>query len=159
MAKGNVGSLLVFDPEKIDFASDDKVTSAAGDAVVGIVTERGQRCMPGFSTAMNKTCQALFASMLIVDLCLSRLLDKGCCQGQKLDQRARARCHDASQQANDSHSQPQCPGGHVNDERQQLPACACGTALCIPLAQLQVLQCHISGQTSRTHLLMVCTGK
>lgn len=59
MAKGNVGSLLVFDPEKIDFASDDKVTSAAGDAVVGIVTERGQRCMPGFSTAMNKTCQAL----------------------------------------------------------------------------------------------------
>lgn len=59
MAKGNVGSLLVFDPEKIDFASDDKVTSAAGDAVVGIVTERGQCCMPGFSTAINKTCQAL----------------------------------------------------------------------------------------------------
>ena len=41
MAKGNVGSLLVFDPAKIDFASDDKVKSAAGDAVVGIVTERG----------------------------------------------------------------------------------------------------------------------
>ena len=41
MAKGNVGSLLVFDPEKIDFASGEKVKSAAGDAVVGIVTERG----------------------------------------------------------------------------------------------------------------------
>ena len=41
MAKGNVGSLLVFDPAKIDFASNDKVKSAAGDAVVGIVTERG----------------------------------------------------------------------------------------------------------------------
>ena len=42
MAKGNVGSLLVFDPEKIDFANDEQVKSAAGDAVVGIVTERGQ---------------------------------------------------------------------------------------------------------------------
>ena len=41
MAKGNVGSLLVFDPAKIDFATDDKVKSAAGDAVVGIITERG----------------------------------------------------------------------------------------------------------------------
>ena len=41
MAKGNAGSLLVFDPAKIDFASDDKVKSAAGDAVVGIITERG----------------------------------------------------------------------------------------------------------------------
>lgn len=40
MAKGNVGSLLVFDPAKIDFATDDKVKSAAGDAVVGIITER-----------------------------------------------------------------------------------------------------------------------
>ncbi|KAL3145027.1 hypothetical protein ABBQ32_003523 [Trebouxia sp. C0010 RCD-2024] len=40
MAKGNVGSLLVFDPAKIDFGSDEKVKSAAGDAVVGIVTER-----------------------------------------------------------------------------------------------------------------------
>lgn len=41
MARGNVGSLLVFDPSKIDFATDDKVKSAAGDAVVGIITERG----------------------------------------------------------------------------------------------------------------------
>lgn len=42
MAKGNVGSLLVFDPAKIDFASEEQVKSAAGDAVVGIVTERGE---------------------------------------------------------------------------------------------------------------------
>lgn len=41
MAKGNVGSLLVFDPSKIDFANEEQVKSAAGDAVVGIVTERG----------------------------------------------------------------------------------------------------------------------
>lgn len=41
MAKGNVGSLLVFDPSKIKFASEEQVKSAAGDAVVGIVTERG----------------------------------------------------------------------------------------------------------------------
>lgn len=41
MAKGNVGSLLVFDPSKIDIASEQQVKSAAGDAVVGIVTERG----------------------------------------------------------------------------------------------------------------------
>jgi hypothetical protein len=41
MAKGNVGSLLVFDPSKIDFSSEEQVKSAAGDAVVGIVTERG----------------------------------------------------------------------------------------------------------------------
>ncbi|KAA6427440.1 MAG: hypothetical protein FRX49_02103 [Trebouxia sp. A1-2] len=40
MAKGNVGSLLVFDPSKIKFASEEQVKSAAGDAVVGIVTER-----------------------------------------------------------------------------------------------------------------------
>jgi len=41
MAKGNVGSLLVFDPAKIKFSSEEQVKSAAGDAVVGIVTERG----------------------------------------------------------------------------------------------------------------------
>jgi len=40
MAKGNVGSLLVFDPAKIKFSSEEQVKSAAGDAVVGIVTER-----------------------------------------------------------------------------------------------------------------------
>ena len=53
---------------------------------------------------------------LIVGLCLPRLLDKGCCQGQELNQRARARCYDAGQQADDSHPQPQCARGHVNDE-------------------------------------------
>ena len=39
MTKGNVGSLLVFDPEKITI--DEPVKEASGDAVVGIVTERG----------------------------------------------------------------------------------------------------------------------
>lgn len=31
----------MFDPAKIDFADEEKVKAAAGDAVVGIVTERG----------------------------------------------------------------------------------------------------------------------
>ena len=52
MAKGNVGSLLVFDPAKIDFGSDEKVKSAAGDAVVGIVTERGEQWMPEHRTIL-----------------------------------------------------------------------------------------------------------
>ncbi len=39
MTKGNVGSLLVFDPEKITI--DQPIKEASGDAVVGIVTERG----------------------------------------------------------------------------------------------------------------------
>ena len=43
MTKGNVGSLLVFDPSKIDLAPTEASTmkSAHEDAVVGIVTERG----------------------------------------------------------------------------------------------------------------------
>ena len=43
MTKGNVGSLLVFDPAKIDLAPTEASTmrSAHEDAVVGIVTERG----------------------------------------------------------------------------------------------------------------------
>ena len=40
MTKGNVGSLLVFDPAKITI--DQPMKEAAGDAVVGIVTERGE---------------------------------------------------------------------------------------------------------------------
>ncbi|KAK9791632.1 hypothetical protein WJX73_009275 [Symbiochloris irregularis] len=42
MTKGNVGSLLVFDPSKIDLAPQEASTmkSAHEDAVVGIVTER-----------------------------------------------------------------------------------------------------------------------
>ncbi|CAK0771436.1 hypothetical protein CVIRNUC_003860 [Coccomyxa viridis] len=38
MTKGNVGSLLVFDPSKIQI--DQPIKEASGDAVVGIVTER-----------------------------------------------------------------------------------------------------------------------
>lgn len=40
MTKGNVGSLLVFDPSKI---SDDG--KASEDAVLGIITERGMHGM------------------------------------------------------------------------------------------------------------------
>ena len=39
MAKENVGSLLVFDPSKMDFEVEEQVKSAAGYAVVGIVRE------------------------------------------------------------------------------------------------------------------------
>ena len=39
MTKGNVGSLLVFDPSKVDLSSE--MTKASGDAVVGLITERG----------------------------------------------------------------------------------------------------------------------
>ena len=40
MTKGNVGSLLVFDPTKAGSATGP--ASAPADAVVGIVTERGE---------------------------------------------------------------------------------------------------------------------
>jgi hypothetical protein len=40
MTKGNVGSLLVFDPAKAGAATGP--ASAPADAVVGIVTERGE---------------------------------------------------------------------------------------------------------------------
>jgi len=40
MTKGKVGSLLVFDPEKISFEDQSAIKSATSDAVVGIVTER-----------------------------------------------------------------------------------------------------------------------
>ena len=41
-----MGSLLVFDPEKINISASeaDKLKSASEDAVVGIVTERGEWC-------------------------------------------------------------------------------------------------------------------
>lgn len=45
MAQSNVGSLLVFDPTKV--SGSKEVTSAAADAVVGIVTERGKLIEPG----------------------------------------------------------------------------------------------------------------
>ena len=43
MTRANVGSLLVFDPEKLDLTPPqaDKLKEASGDAVVGIITERG----------------------------------------------------------------------------------------------------------------------
>ena len=41
MTKGNVGSLLVFDPSKVDLTAE--MTKASGDAVVGLITERGAR--------------------------------------------------------------------------------------------------------------------
>lgn len=41
MTKGKVGSLLVFNPEKISFEDQSAIKSATSDAVVGIVTERG----------------------------------------------------------------------------------------------------------------------
>lgn len=40
MANANVGSLVVFDPSKITVKGDKKLTSAPGEAVVGIITER-----------------------------------------------------------------------------------------------------------------------
>lgn len=44
MAQSNVGSLLVFDSTKTPRGKE--VTSAAADAVVGIVTERGNSLLP-----------------------------------------------------------------------------------------------------------------
>jgi len=40
MADANVGSLVVFDPSRITVEGKGKITSAPGDAVVGIITER-----------------------------------------------------------------------------------------------------------------------
>ena len=42
MTKGNVGSLLVFDPSKFTFSgSEENLKVAAKEAVAGLVTERG----------------------------------------------------------------------------------------------------------------------
>lgn len=40
MAEENVGSLLVFDPSKLQLGTAE-ITSAASEAVVGLITERG----------------------------------------------------------------------------------------------------------------------
>lgn len=41
MTNGNVGSLLVFDPSKLDLSKGlDELQNASGEAVVGLVTER-----------------------------------------------------------------------------------------------------------------------
>ena len=55
MTKGKVGSLLVFDPEKISFEDQSAIKSATSDAVVGIVTERGGsvHACPYTSTAVK----------------------------------------------------------------------------------------------------------
>lgn len=49
MTKAHVGSLLVFDPSKLEVAEDEApdVHKTKRDAVVGIITERGAR--PGLS--------------------------------------------------------------------------------------------------------------
>ena len=83
-------------------------------------SQASQNCK-GSTVDVHKTSQASYnckgaTLLLMVGLCLSRLFDKGCCQGQELVQRACARCHDAGQQADDSYPQPQCARGHVNDE-------------------------------------------
>ena len=57
MTKGNVGSLLVFDPSKITI--DQPIKEASGEAVVGIVTERG---MP-----TSHTCHSLPVTMFRVN--------------------------------------------------------------------------------------------
>ena len=41
MTKGNVGSLLVFDPSKLDLSKGTALHGASGEAVVGLITERG----------------------------------------------------------------------------------------------------------------------
>ncbi len=41
MTKGNVGSLLVFDPSKLSVDASSEIKAAAQEAVVGIITERG----------------------------------------------------------------------------------------------------------------------
>lgn len=44
MTHANVGSLLVFDPSKVEVGGNED-TSKAEDAVVGIFTERGRWCL------------------------------------------------------------------------------------------------------------------
>lgn len=51
MTKGNVGSLLVFDPSKFTFeGSEDNLKVASKEAVAGLVTERGGLLHMGAST-------------------------------------------------------------------------------------------------------------
>jgi hypothetical protein len=47
MTNGNVGSLLVFDPSKLDLSKGlDELQNASGEAVVGLITERGAQLGP-----------------------------------------------------------------------------------------------------------------
>ena len=41
MTKNNVGSLLVRDPSKVDLSASEDVKRMPGEAVVGLITERG----------------------------------------------------------------------------------------------------------------------
>lgn len=49
MTHANVGSLLVFDPSKLHLVctSKDRCTNTSKDAVVGIITERGEPAASG----------------------------------------------------------------------------------------------------------------
>ena len=53
MTHSNVGSLLVFDPSKMHLVAtkDNAITSASKDAVVGIITERGEEPEPKSAAA------------------------------------------------------------------------------------------------------------
>ncbi len=53
MTHANVGSLLVFDPSKLHLVctSKDRCTNTSKDAVVGIITERGE---PAASAALPR---------------------------------------------------------------------------------------------------------
>lgn len=77
MTKGKVGSLLVFNPEKISFEDQSAIKSATSDAVVGIVTERGglARACPYISTAVK----AKLATRGLVHLAMSATPTCGLC--------------------------------------------------------------------------------
>jgi hypothetical protein len=116
MTKGNVGSLLVFDPEKITI--DEPVKEASGDAVVGIVTERG---MPNFSFLglfqAASFDQAHFCDFLMMMLmCCHRLSNEGGGRRQELIRAACERHHDTTKQAHDCHTASKCCGCHENDD-------------------------------------------
>lgn len=56
MTHANVGSLLVFDPSKLHLVctSKDRCTNTSKDAVVGIITERGEpSCHTAFLAGKN----------------------------------------------------------------------------------------------------------
>lgn len=63
MTHANVGSLLVFDPSKLHLVctSKDRCTNTSKDAVVGIITERGEPCPREAQHARCKGTQLLHA--------------------------------------------------------------------------------------------------
>lgn len=67
MAQSNVGSLLVFDSTKAPRGKE--VTSAAADAVVGIITERGDSLMPSVVLQERRgsnCCGVMFGRLTLV---------------------------------------------------------------------------------------------